>query len=669
MNTRLTTLCAALLAAGLASPAAQAVTAPLVADTSTAASNAGGLPTVAVSTSVKGLVKFDLSPLPDGTASTDIAKATLVFFVKSAATPGKVQVSPVVNPGGGWSEALAPSPVPTAGSPTKLSGTISQAGTYYTVDVTEAVQDWVTTPANNLGLVIEPETATSTSITFESKDSSLTSHHAYLEISLKSGGDGTVTSVTGSAPISVATGTTTPAISIAQATSNTDGFLSSADWVSFNSKLSANGDGSALTGLTGSQISGNIAGNAGTATALAANGTNCAAGEYAQGVDASGNAEGCTTAAGGSGTVTSVATGTGLTGGPITNTGTISLANTTVTAGTYSYPTITVNQQGQIISAASGTAVTSVSASGPLSSTGGATPNISLGTVPVSSGGTGNVSLQAGAYLVGQGTGAIATTTTIPNTAITGLGSLATLSTVGSAQIVDGSITGSDIGTSTVTSSNLTNTGVTAGTYTNANITVDGSGRVTAASSGAGGGGNATSIQGVGVANTAPTSGQVLTYNGTNWVPGGNSAIVRDGNGVALGTMVSTTNLVVTVRTTTGYLIVIRPNGTFASAQIYWNSATCNSGSAYFNTTSNMFAKSLVFSQALNSFMTPDPAMTTSGYNAPTSVSVTHFENPTCGANATTTNSVKVVPITAAAAGLPTATGNPLTIPLPLQLP
>lgn len=46
-------------------------------------------------------------------------------------------------------------------------------------------------------------------------------------------------------------------------------------------------------------------GNVATATALAANGTNCGAGFYSMGVDASGNAEGCTSA-GGSGTVTSV---------------------------------------------------------------------------------------------------------------------------------------------------------------------------------------------------------------------------------------------------------------------------------------------------------------------------------------------------------------------------
>ena len=116
-------------------------------------------------------------------------------------------------------------------------------------------------------------------------------------------GSGTVTSVSGTAPI-VSSGGTTPAISIPVANATTNGYLSSTDWSTFNSK--------------------------------------------------------------GSGSVTNVATGTGLTGGPITTTGTISLANTAVTAGTYgnasTVGSFTVDAQGRLTSASNAAISISVTA-------------------------------------------------------------------------------------------------------------------------------------------------------------------------------------------------------------------------------------------------------------------------------------------------------------------
>jgi hypothetical protein len=88
--------------------------------------------------------------------------------------------------------------------------------------------------------------------------------------------------------------------------------------------------------------------------------------------------------------VTSVGTGTGLEGGPITSTGTISISNTGVTAGSYGsnyqVPTYTVNAQGQLTAAANVSisataigAVTSVSGTAnEITSSGGQTPVISL---------------------------------------------------------------------------------------------------------------------------------------------------------------------------------------------------------------------------------------------------------------------------------------------------
>lgn len=201
----------------------------------------------------------------------------------------------------------------------------------------------------------------------------------------------------------------------------------------------------------------------------------------------------------GSGYVSQLNQGTGitLTPNPIIDTGTIAIADTSVTAGTYSYPSsVTVNAQGQLtaITGSAGTPITAVTASLPLTSTGGATPNIALNVpLAITYGGTGQNTLPTdGQILIGRTSG----NTFTPNTLTAGSGvsitngaGTVTISATGSG----GTVTSISAGTGITASPNpitstgtisVANTGVTPGLYSYlSQVSINAQGQITSAMS------------------------------------------------------------------------------------------------------------------------------------------------------------------------------------------
>jgi hypothetical protein len=234
------------------------------------------------SASQTAYIRFDLSSIPADYGSANITKATLKLYVNSVTTAGSFNVDYV---NGTWAENTITADLsPALGTTIATSVPLITAdkNQYVLIDVTAAVQAWLSGTTND-GIALVGNSPVNA--TFDSKESTSTSHAAELDIVFAGGGSGG-----GIAGITTATG----------------------------------------SGLIGGGTSGTL--NLSLTHSCAAKQT----------LQWSGSAWVCASPTG-SGTVTSVASGAGLTGGPVTGSGTLSIATAGVSNAMLANPSLTIS--------------------------------------------------------------------------------------------------------------------------------------------------------------------------------------------------------------------------------------------------------------------------------------------------------------------------------------
>jgi trimeric autotransporter adhesin len=209
-------------------------------------------------------IQFNLASIPTGAS---ISQATLKLYVNSVTTAGSFNVDYV---NGTWAEeTIDASNAPALGATiaSNVAITTADKNQYILINITAAVQAWLNGSETNNGLAL---VANSTfSATFDSKESTTTSHPAELDIAF-AGGDGTITGVTTASGSGLTGGGTSGTLNLAL--TNTCAANQVLQWNGTSWICAAVGTGTitgvtAGTDLTGGGTSGNVTLNLNT-TAL-----------------------------------------------------------------------------------------------------------------------------------------------------------------------------------------------------------------------------------------------------------------------------------------------------------------------------------------------------------------------------------------------------------------
>jgi hypothetical protein len=147
--------------------------------------NSGRTPSMAVRQLANGpdlmsYVRFDLSALPD---NPTVQKAVLRMWIVSVATPGTVEVVPVVTP---WNEGAitAGNAPPLATATATFAVAEADAGRFVSVDVTGLVQEWANGFRDNHGIALRGIEGSLVSVILDTKESTQTSHGPEVEVAL-----------------------------------------------------------------------------------------------------------------------------------------------------------------------------------------------------------------------------------------------------------------------------------------------------------------------------------------------------------------------------------------------------------------------------------------------------------------------------------------------------
>jgi hypothetical protein len=133
-----------------------------------------------------GLIRFDLANVPH---SVTLVQATLWLWAGRVRHGGSLDIAPILD---AWDErtvsgANAPLLGPVAAS---LGVHDRDEREFLATDVTPLVQEWLDHPESEHGLALVPAAASSLRVEFDSKENTLTSHPAALELTLATGGTG-----------------------------------------------------------------------------------------------------------------------------------------------------------------------------------------------------------------------------------------------------------------------------------------------------------------------------------------------------------------------------------------------------------------------------------------------------------------------------------------------